>query len=103
MTTLELEVVDLRTRVEQLETTVRQLAGKRRRAKPATLRGPMNQEQLLAWLKAEGLIIEPPPIVREYAAQWEALSEEEKQAVRWELDHLPPGPMVSDIIIENRR
>jgi hypothetical protein len=25
-----------------------------------------------------------------------------KQAIQWELDHLPPGPMASDIIIENR-
>jgi hypothetical protein len=38
-----------------------------------------------------------------HAQRWEALSEEEKQAIQWELDHLPPGPMASDIIIENRR
>jgi hypothetical protein len=103
MTTLELELVDLRARVERLEVTVQRLTRKGHRTKPAVPNRPLDQEQLLAWLKAEGLVIEPPTMVREHAARWEALSEEEKRAVCWELDHLPPGPMVSEIVIENRR
>ena len=103
MTTLELELVELKTRVERLETQVRQLAGDRHEVAPPAPGQPLDQEQLLAWLKAEGLIVDPPPIARVHAERWRALSEEEKQAIRWELDHLPPGPMASDIVRENRR
>jgi len=54
-------------------------------------------------MRAQGLIREPTAEERRLGAEWRALSQEEKQAVIWELDHLPPGPMASDIIIENRR
>ena len=103
MTTLELELVELKTRIEQLETQVRRLAGDRHEVAPPAPGEPLDQEQLLAWLKAEGLVRDPTPEERRLAAEWDALPEEEKQAIRWELDHLPPGPMASDIVIENRR
>ncbi len=63
----------------------------------------LNQEHLLDWLKAEGVVRDPTPEERRLAAEWEALPEEEKQAIAWELDHVPPGPMASDLILENRR
>jgi hypothetical protein len=103
MTTLELELVELKTRVERLETKVRRLAGDRHEVAPPAPGQPLDQEQLIAWLKAEGLVRDPTLEERELAAEWDAIPEEEKEAVRWELDHLPPGPMASDIIIENRR
>ena len=54
-------------------------------------------------LRDQGLVRDPTPEELRLAAVWDNLPKEEKQAVLWELDHLPPGPMASDIIIENRR
>lgn len=103
MTILGQELVELKVRVERLETTVSRLASDRHKVAPTAPGELLDQEQFLAWLKAEGLIVDPPPIARVHAERWRALPEEEKQAIRWELDHLPPGPMASDIVIENRR
>ena len=63
----------------------------------------MNRDQLLAWLKAEGVVRDPTPRERQLAAKWAALPEEERQAIRRELDHLPPDPMASDVVLGNRR
>lgn len=108
MTTLEQlefkqELVKLKARVERLESAVRRLAGDGHEVAPPAPGEPLDQAQLLAWLKAEGLVVEPPPVVRIHAERWRALPEEEKQAIRRELDYMAPGPMASDIIIENRR
>ncbi|HZY42077.1 MAG TPA: hypothetical protein VFF59_08765 [Anaerolineae bacterium] len=115
MATVESELNELKQRIEQLESSLRQIAHKVDfdqlplavaadvPSPPAKSPADMTRAELHAWLLAEGLIVEPPPEVRIRAHAWEVLSEEEKAAVRWELDHLPPGPMASDIIIENRR
>ncbi len=110
MTTLEREVNELKRRVAQLETTVGQLLQRVPREslplveiKASTPSAEVSREDLRAWLKAEGILVDLPPEALAHARAWEELPEEEKQAVRWELDHLPPGPMASDIIIENRR
>lgn len=115
MTVLEAELVNIKARLARLEAAVSQLpfqpsprsrdAARRKRAtKPTSVvNQPLSNEELLAQLKADGVIIDPPPMVREAAARWEALSPEEKAAVRDALDNLPPGLMASDIIIENRR
>ncbi|MFQ5342584.1 MAG: hypothetical protein ACE5F6_13655 [Anaerolineae bacterium] len=100
---LKQELVNLKTRVQRLEATVHHLVGDGQQVEPPKPGEPLDQEQLLAWLKAEGLVVEPPPMVRIHAERWRSRTEEEKQAIRQELDHLPPGPMASDIIIENRR
>ena len=63
----------------------------------------LDQEQVVTWLKAEGIIRDPIPEEYHLAAEWDGLKEEEKQAIQWELDHVPSGPMVSDLIAENRR
>ena len=63
----------------------------------------MNRDKLLDWLKAEGVVRDPTPRERQLAAEWSALPEEERQAIRRELDHLPPGPMASDVVLGNRR
>ena len=103
MRKIELELAELRTRLERLERWVRQLAGEKEEVLPPMPGVPPDPQQLIAWLRAQGLIREPTPEERQLAAEWDALPEEEKEAIRWELDHLPPGPMASDIIIENRR
>ncbi len=103
MRTVERELRELRTRVERLEERLDRLAGGRPEVSPPAPGVPLDLEGLLAWLKAQGLVREPTPEERRLAAEWDALPEEEKEAIRWELDHLPPGPLVSDIIIENRR
>ncbi len=59
-------------------------------------------ERVLAELKAEGLIRDLTPQERAAAAQWEALPEE-KEAVIQELRNLELEPMLSEIIIQNRR
>jgi hypothetical protein len=103
MTTLELELVELKTRVERLEATVRRLASGRHKVAPPAPGEPLDQEQLLAWLKAEGLIVEPPPVARAHAERWRALSEEEKEAHIHFMRNLVLDPPLSQIIIENRR
>jgi hypothetical protein len=112
MATIDSELNELRRRVEQLETGLRQIAHKvdfdprsvpLAVAKPAKSPADMTRAELHVWLLEQGLIIEPSPEVQAHAQAWAALSAEEQAAVRWGLDHLPPGPMVSDIIIQNRR
>jgi hypothetical protein len=102
MTILELELAELKTRVERLEATVHSLTGSERQVEPPPAE-PLDPEQLQVWLKAEGLIREPTPEEQRLAAEWDALPEEEKEAIHSELNHLSLGPMASDIIIENRR
>ena len=102
MKMLEREVVDLKARVEWLEAQMSQLTGQVPNEVSSVSNEPLGHEELMAWLAAEGLIREPTPYEKQLAAEWEALPTDEKKAIRWELDHLPPGPMVSDIIIENR-
>jgi len=103
MTALELELRELKTRVERLETQVRQLAGKRAKVAPPVPGQPLDQEQLIAWLKAEGLVRDPTPEERRLAAEWDALSEEEKEAHIRFMRSLVLDPPLSQIIIENRR
>ena len=104
MTIVELrqDITGIQARLGWLEQTVRQLLGEQPASPPAP-EEVLDQEQLLAWMRAQGLIIEAPPEARRHASRWRALSEADKQAVLWELDHLPPGPMASDLIIEGRR
>ena len=99
---LELEVAQLKTRLVDVERTVRErLGGFGAVSPPAKL--PVSNAELLDWLRQQGLVREPTPDELRMAEMWNQRTEEEKQAVLWELDHLPPGPMASDIIIENRR
>ena len=53
-----MELVELKARVERLEAKIRQLAGDRPEVAASALGEPLDQEQLLAWLKAEGLVRE---------------------------------------------
>jgi hypothetical protein len=103
MTTIERELLELRTRVERLEAAVRRLEGNGQEVAPPIPGEPLEQEQLLAWLKAEGLVRDPTPEERRLAAEWDALPEEEKQAHIRFMHSLILDPPLSQIIIENRR
>lgn len=103
MRTVELELLELRARVARLEERLDRLVGTRPDVPPPVPEDPTDMDQVVAWLKARGIIRDPTPEELRLAAEWDALPEEEKEAIRWELDHLPPGPLLSDIIIENRR
>ncbi|MFQ5614259.1 MAG: hypothetical protein ACE5H9_19220 [Anaerolineae bacterium] len=103
MTPLELELVELKARLERLEATVRSLTGIEHEAAPPSPRESMDPEQLLEWLKAEGLVRNPTPEERRLAAEWDALSEEEKQAHIRFMRGLVLDPPLSQVIIENRR
>jgi hypothetical protein len=94
MTTLEQELMELKSRVERLEAAVGRLTGDERQ--------PPSGTPLLTWLKLEGIVRDPTPEERRLAAEWDAMPEEEKQAISRELDHIPPGPMASDLVIEGR-
>ena len=102
MRTIELELLELRTRVERLEERLNRLTATVPEVPPVP-EDPTDPKQVLAWLKARGIVRDPTPEELRLAAEWDALPQEEKEAIKRELDHLPPGPLASDIIIENRR
>src|SRR5437868_809717 len=60
------------------------------------------QERVIAELTSEGIFREPTPDEIAGAALWDSLSPEDKDAVRQELDHLPPGESISNIVVRSR-
>ena len=102
MTPWEQELEELKARVERLETTVRQLVNDDRQMTPLTPNQLSDQEQVLAWLKTEGLVRDPTPTERCQAVEWEALPEEEKQTHIRSMHDLVLDPPLSQTILENR-
>jgi hypothetical protein len=104
MTTLELamEVAEIKTRLVDVERIVRERLGALDATSPPS-KLPLSNDELLKWLRGQGLVIDPPSQAVDHARRWRTLSDAERQAVLWELDHLPPGPMISDIVIEGRQ
>ena len=96
---IEEEVAILRTRLEKLEATVNRLMT---RAAPEVPPEPSTNPQLRDWLMRQGVSSPPSSLEHAAAERWHTLPDEEKKRVRSELDALPPGPMVSDIVIEQR-
>jgi hypothetical protein len=103
MTILEREVGELKTCLERLEAMVRSLAGDAHKAVLPAGGEPQNQDQLLAWLKAQGLVRDPTPEEHYMAAEWDTLSEAEKQAHIRFMHSLALEPPLSQVLIENRR
>ena len=60
-------------------------------------------DTIIAELRREGMILEPTPEMLAMAAKWDALSEQEKQRHREEMDALRLDPPLSQIIIDSRR
>ena len=103
MTILELELGELKARVERLEMKVRRLVGEDPQAMPPVPCEPLDQERLITWLKSAGLVRDPTPEELRLAAQWDALSDEEKEAHIRFMRTLVLDPSLSEIIVENRR
>jgi len=78
------------------------IPGKKLSASPVPGKPP-DLAQILAWLKAEGLVRDPTPEERRLAAEWDALPEEGKQDHIRLMQSLVLDPPLSQIIIENRR
>jgi hypothetical protein len=98
----EQELRELKARVERLEMTVHQLANNERQITPLTPNQLSDQEQVLAWLKAEGLVRDPTAEERRLAAEWEALPEEGKQTHIRSMHNLALDPPLSQTILESR-
>jgi len=102
MIILEKEVEALRTRLDRLEATVRQLVGEGDTVDISTESESLESEQILAGLQAKGLVRVPTPEERRLAAEWDMLSKEEKQAHICFMHELVLDPPLSDVIAENR-
>jgi len=104
MTTVEVKLRELETRVLWLEHAVQGLrdSGRSSLAGANIEKDLSERTRLLAALRACGLIRDLTPNEQALAAEWDALPEDEKQASIRELRNLKPGPMLSDIVIESR-
>ena len=78
------------------------IQGKKPSASPVPEKPP-DLAQILAWLKAEGLVRDPTSEERRLAAEWDALPEEGKPDHIRLMQSLVLDPPLSQIIIENRR
>jgi hypothetical protein len=103
MSTWEQELGELKVRVERLETTMRRLADTTQPATSPASDQLTDSEQLLTWLKAEGVVREPTVEEHRLAAAWDALSEEEKQTHLRCMRSLTFDPPLSQILTDNRR
>lgn len=97
------EIAELRARVERLEAKVQELTGDGHPVEPPKPGEPLDHDRLVAWLKAEGLAIEPPTMAKVHAERWRSLPEEEKEAHIRFMRSLKLDPPLSQIVIENRR
>ncbi len=100
MATLAQEVRDLKTRLTRLEAVIHRLVRDTSQAGGADV--PLDQTQLLAWLKTERLVRDPMAEERRVAAEWDALSEADKQAHIDGMHRLVLDPPLSQILIEQR-
>ena len=103
MTTLEQEVMDLKIRLGHLEAVIRRLTADLPRSGMPVPPPPLDQTELLAWLKANGLVREPTTEECRVAAAWDALSDEDKQRHIDEMQHLVLDPPLSQSLIAQRR
>jgi hypothetical protein len=101
-------IKDLAARIDSLEKKVRSLhlslvrRGVLEPEERAMTISPSEMEQVVAELRQEGLIRAPTSEELEHAAAWDALPDEEKQAIDEELRHLHLEPALSEIIGLNR-
>ena len=104
VTTVEVKLRELETRVMWLEQAVQELRDTGQPTRVGERKKDLSErERLLAELKAGGLIRDLTPKEQALAAEWDALPDDEKQAVVRELRDVKPGPMLSDIVIRDRR
>ena len=103
MTTLEQEVMALKTRLGRLEAIIRRLVGATPQVGAPGTTIPLDQTELLAWLKANGLVREPTAEECDVAAAWDTLSDEDKQKHIDAMQHLVLDPPLSQLLMAQRR
>jgi hypothetical protein len=103
MATLEQEVMDLKARLARLEAVIQRMISDTPQAERPGPTAPRDETQLLAWLKAHGLVRDPTAEECREAAEWDALSDEDKQAHSDSMQRLVLDPPLSQVIIEQRR
>ncbi len=101
MNTLEQEIRELKIRLDQLELLVERSVLGQKTSKDDLRK--MTDEEIVAWLKEARHIVPPPPLAFEQRERWRTLSRQEREAIQSELDALSEGPMVSEIVIKERR
>ena len=102
MSVAEIELEQLKRRVDWLEQAVQELRGKAQ-VPPAVERERLSErEWLLAKLKAQVLIRDSTPGERARAERWRKLPEAEKEAHIRYMRSLVLDPPLSEIIIEGR-
>ena len=103
MSVAEIELEQLKKRVNWLEQAVRELRGKAQALSAIERETLSEREWLLAELKAQGLIRDLTPGERARAERWRKLPEAEKEAHIRYMRSLVLDPPLSEIIIEGRR
>jgi hypothetical protein len=103
MATLEQEVRDLKTRLGRLEAVIRRLTGDIHQAGALVPTAPLDQTELLAWLKEHGLMRDPTAEEYRVAAERDTLSDAEKQAHIDAMQHLVLDPPLSQFLILQHR
>ena len=103
MRTREVEVEELRSRLERLETVVSHLVDDDAGASRPVLDDVRDEQSALAWLKDQGIVRDPTPQERQLAAEWDALPEAEKQNHIEYMQHLVLDPPLSQMIADSRR
>lgn len=98
---VELELNKLKARVEQLETTVRQLVAEKNQDAPF----PESSEpqDLLVWLKTQGWLADLPPTATRRAERWRSMPEAEQRAHIRSMRQLRLETPLSQIVQEHRR
>jgi hypothetical protein len=102
VTTVELELRELKSRVERLELAMAHWI-RREHHRAALADIATDQEQLLVWLREEGLVRDPTPEERRLAAEWDDLPEVEKKAHIEAMRRLILSPPLSQLITDERR
>ena len=103
MSVAEIELEQLKKRVNWLEQAVRELRGKAQALSAIERETLSEREWLLAELKAQGLIRDLTPGERARAERWRKLPEAEREAHLRYMRSLVLSPPLSEIIIEGRR
>jgi hypothetical protein len=68
-----------------------------------SLEGLSEKERGLAALRRSGLLVDPSPYTRALAEAWHKRPREERERIQAELRALRLDPLLSEIIVQNRR
>lgn len=98
---LEFEMAEIKTRLRRLENALGVQGDATDLVPP--LRLPQTNEEVVAWMRDQGLVTDPTPEERRLAALWEELPNDEQEAHVHLINSMVLDPPLSEIIIANRR